>query len=105
MITWREKKVFKLNRNSFAIENIGTWKKDGWGLTNNDTHMFVTDGGSIIYVVDENFDIKQQKTILDKKGSKVYNINELEYVVENGKPYIYANVYMERKIIKIDHEA
>lgn len=54
MITWREKKVFKLNRNSFGVEGIDVqgWKKDGWGLTNNETHMFVTDGGPIIYIVD-----------------------------------------------------
>lgn len=34
----------------------------------------------------------------------MYSINELEYVVENGKAYIYANVYMERRIVKIDLE-
>jgi glutamine cyclotransferase len=67
--------------------------------------MFVTDGGPIIYIVDENFKIQQEKIILDKNGRKVYSINELEYVVENGKPYIYANVYMERRIVKIDIEA
>ena len=64
--------------------------------------MFVTDGGPVIYVVDENFNIQQQKTILDKNGRKVYSINELEYVVENGEAFIYANVYMERRIVKID---
>ena len=67
--------------------------------------MFVTDGGPIIYIVDENFKIQQEKIILDKNGRKVYSINELEYVVENGKAYIYANVYMERRIVKIDIEA
>ncbi len=42
---------------------------------------------------------------MDKNGRKVYSINELEYVVENAKPYIYANIYMERRIVKIDVEA
>jgi hypothetical protein len=43
--------------------------------------MFVTDGGPIIYIVDENFKIQEEKTILDKHGRKIYSINELEYVV------------------------
>lgn len=31
---------------------MGKWAKDGWGLTNNDTQMFVTDGGATLYIVD-----------------------------------------------------
>lgn len=81
---------------------MGKWLKDGWGLTNNETHMFVTDGGANLYFVDENFTIIDQKVVTEQNGRRVYSINELEYVVEKGKAYIYANVYMERRIVKID---
>jgi glutamine cyclotransferase len=45
----------------------------------------------------------EEKIIIDQNGRNVYNMNELEYVVnKDGKPFIYANVYMERRIVKID---
>jgi len=46
--------------------------------------------------------ILDQRGIVDLKGRKLYSINELEYVEENGKSFIYANVYMERRLVKID---
>lgn len=37
--------------------------------------MFVTDGGPIIYVVDETFKILDEKIIIDQNGRNVYSIN------------------------------
>lgn len=36
----------------FTNQQELVWKKEGWGLTNNDTHMFISDGSNTIYVVD-----------------------------------------------------
>ena len=62
--------------------------------------MFTTDGSDLIYVVDENFKILDKKYITTMSGSKQYYINELEYV--DG--YIYANIYLDHIVVKIDYE-
>ena len=40
--------------------------------------------------------------VKDKRGYPIKNINELEYVEEAGRPFIYANVYLTNHILKID---
>lgn len=60
--------------------------------------MFTTDGSDKIYVVDENFTLLSEIGIKNSLGNPQTNINELELV--GG--FIYANIYMTTKIIKID---
>ena len=60
--------------------------------------MFTTDGSDKIYVVDENFTLLSEIGIKNSLGNPQTNINELEFV--GG--FIYANIYMTTKIIKID---
>jgi glutamine cyclotransferase len=57
-LTWREKKVLVFDKDLKKIEEL-EWKKQGWGLTHNDTHMFISDGSSTIYVVDDQLSILQ----------------------------------------------
>lgn len=52
ILTWRENVVYKMDRNTFEVLEEITWKRQGWGLTHNDTHMFTTDGSNNIYLVD-----------------------------------------------------
>ena len=61
--------------------------------------MFISDGTHIIYLVDEDLKILDFSRVFNEKGRPLRNINELEYY--DG--YIYANIYMERKIKKIDY--
>ncbi len=61
--------------------------------------MFVTDGSHNIYVVDQNFKLVDHKAIYTTVGRRLVYINELEFV--NG--YIYANIYLNTKIVKIDY--
>jgi glutamine cyclotransferase len=71
--------------------------KEGWGLTNDGTHLIMSDGTNHLTFFDEKFNLK--KTIeVSENGYAVDLINELEYI--NG--YIYANVYTKHEIVKID---
>lgn len=65
VLTWREKKVYVYNE-ELELQRTLAWEKDGWGLTHNDTHMFISDGGSSIYVVKEDFKILQTIDIKDE---------------------------------------
>ena len=44
--------MFVFDRN-FQDKTELIWKREGWGITHNDTHMFISDGSSTIYVVDD----------------------------------------------------
>lgn len=52
MLTWREKIVYVLNKDTFEIEERKIWPRQGWGLTNNVSHLFLTDGSDTIFICD-----------------------------------------------------
>lgn len=76
--------------------------KAGWGITHRlvdgKVEVFMTDGSHYVYVADENLKVHRKIPIINAKGQKVQNLNELEYA--NG--YLYANVYLTTHIIAID---
>jgi glutamine cyclotransferase len=75
MLTWRESIVYKLDPTTFDLVDQLKWNKQGWGLTQNGTHMFTTDGSDTIYVVDSNFKVVDQKQITNQVGRRLYNMN------------------------------
>jgi glutaminyl-peptide cyclotransferase len=75
-----------------------TWPTEGWGMTNDGTHLIVSDGSPYIYYVNPaDFSILKKVQVLSNTGP-LGNINELEYI--DG--FIYANVFMTDTIVKIN---
>jgi glutamine cyclotransferase len=75
-----------------------SWPGEGWGLTNDGTNLILDAGNNNLYFVDpETFAVRKTVPVNDNAGP-VQQINELEYV--DG--FIYANVWMTDRIIKID---
>jgi glutamine cyclotransferase len=73
--------------------------KEGWGLTNNNEHLILSDGTDRLYFLDAADLSKVSKSIAVKYGNdRIQNLNELEYI--DG--YIFANVYETNWILKID---
>lgn len=100
ILTWQQRVVYQIDPVTYNLIKEIPWSKDGWGLTTNGTHMFTTDGSNQVYIVDQKFTILDQKSIKSLSGGWQRNINELEFV--GG--FIYANIYTETKIVKIDLE-
>ena len=97
-LTWKEHKVFVYNSNTLQKEKEFYWQYEGWGITHNDTALFVSTGGSNIYMIDPiQFAIKKTIGVYNHYGY-VSDINELEYV--DGK--IFANIYGQNEIVVID---
>lgn len=99
VLTYKEHTGFMFDKNTFRL--LGKFKisaREGWGLTNDSTHLIYSDGTSALHFVDPKTkaDIKTLQ-VSDQYGP-VININELEYI--NG--YIYANQYETEYILKID---
>ena len=77
--------------------------KEGWGITNTDKELIISDGSSTLYFIQANSsnltDFKVVRSIEVKENNKTYSyLNELEY--SNG--YIFANVFLSNEILIID---
>ncbi len=98
-LTWKNNivYVYELNNIDKPVKTF-SWLYEGWGITNNGVDLIISDGTANIYFVDaETFKVKKRITVSDD-SRPIDSINELEYI--DG--FIYANVYGEDFIIKID---
>lgn len=98
-LTYREGKGFVYNLETLKQESSFTCPtQEGWGMTNNGTHLIFDDGGNVLYFLDPtNYTIVKRLEVTDERGP-VNNINELELI--NG--FIYANQWQTELILKID---
>jgi glutamine cyclotransferase len=99
-LTWQEKTGFIYNAKTFKLEKTFTFEKDieGWGMTNDGTNIYQTDGTEKIWKMDP----KTQKMIdninVYSGSSKIKAVNELEWI--NGK--IYTNVFQKDAIAVVN---
>ena len=100
MLTYREKTGLIFDKNT--LQQKGTFSysnEEGWGMTNDSTHLIYSDGTPYIYFMDPTtFKHVKRIEITNPYGLLVSKINELEYI--NG--YIYANQWETELILKID---
>jgi glutamine cyclotransferase len=109
MLTYHEKTMLVFDVMTLELLHkvkYETVTGEGWGLTNDGKYLIASDGSHILTV----FEVPKENSkelvairyiqIRDSKtGKTVNNINELEYV--DG--YIYANVWFQDYIIKINY--
>lgn len=98
-LTYREGKGFIYDAKTLKLEKTFTFDaQEGWGMTNNGTHLIFDDGGNVLRFLDPNTfkEVKQLK-VTDEYGP-VKEINEPELI----KGFIYANVWRTDMILKID---
>jgi glutamine cyclotransferase len=100
-LTYKSQVGFVYDKESFKrIQKVYYQNKEGWGLTQDRTHLIMSDGSHRIYYMDpEYFTEIRQMEVYDNKGA-VTRLNELEYI--EGK--IFANIYGKEEIVIIDPE-
>ena len=100
-LTWVSNIVYVYEVNNInKITKKLKWDKEGWGITNNGTDLIISDGTNNIYFVHPlNLNVRKTLKVMSHKGP-IDLINELEYI--NG--FIYANVYQQNYIVKINPE-
>ena len=97
-LTWRERKGFVYDKNTFELIREFNYSTEGWGLTYDGTQLIMSDGTSTLYFLNSSdFQKTGQVDVFDDNGP-IYKLNELEYI--NGQ--IYANIWMEERIAIID---
>ena len=94
-LTWQENTGFIFDQESMAMEssfNFGQ-SKEGWGLCNDGTVLYKSDGTAKIWTLDAT--TQQETSYIEATTNKtiINKINELEWV--NGT--LYANTYQSQK--------
>lgn len=99
VITWREKTGLIFDKETFQpAGSFSLETSEGWGLTNDSTHLVYSDGTPYLYFLDPATFKEVKKVEVRDQYGPVGNINELEYI--NG--YVYANKWETEFILKID---
>ncbi len=99
-LSWQAHKGFVYDKETFEKITEFNYLTEGWGLTNNETELIMSDGTNTIYFLEtQSYSVIRQIDVCDHTGI-VPQLNELEYI--NGE--IYANIYGTNNIAKIDPE-
>lgn len=99
-LTWREKTAFIYDPKTLdKIEEFNYFKDiEGWGLTNDGTNLYWSDGTETIYIVDPKTNKEIDFFNVYTAQTKIPGINEMEWI--DGK--IYANIYTKDALAIID---
>jgi glutaminyl-peptide cyclotransferase len=97
-LTWKERLCIVYDKETLQAVGQFAYTGEGWGLTADDKYLYMSDGTSVIQVLDPaNF--KSVRKIRVANGRKQQaNLNELEFV---GKE-LWACIWGEDRIARID---
>jgi glutaminyl-peptide cyclotransferase len=97
-ITWQDGVGFRWDRRTFRQTGTFRYSHEGWGLTQNGTHIVMSDGSPVLRFLDPATMREVRRITVTSAGQPVANLNELEFV----RGEILANVWMTSRIARID---
>ena len=96
-LTWLSDLCFVYDLESFSMEGSFNYSGEGWGLTNNNNLLIMSDGSNVLkFINPDDFQVVRQVSVFDG-NSPLKNLNELEMI--NGE--LFANIWTEDKIARI----
>lgn len=99
-ITWRSRKGFIYDLNTFSLQSTFTYNTEGWGITTIGDKLVMSDGSNKLYhIAPSTFNVIKEVEVYDHRGA-VTRLNELEYI--DG--LVWANVWMTDRIVAINPE-
>lgn len=97
-LTWKAGLAFVYDIDTFAAVDTLEYDGEGWGLCYDGESLFHSDGSGTLHRRDpETFAVLEEIRVT-RDGFSTRNLNELECVEDD----IYANIYMENRIVRID---
>lgn len=97
-LTWREGLAFVYDAAQLLRTGELRYPGDGWGLCWDGEHLVMSDGSALLTFREPATFAEVRKVLVQREGSAVYQLNELECV--EGE--IWANVYQSEEIVRID---
>jgi glutaminyl-peptide cyclotransferase len=96
-LTWQSHLGFVYDTFSFRIIRTFTYPWEGWGLTHDSRHLILSDGSSVLHLLDPSTFKPVGSIHVTADGQPVLNLNELEYI----RGEIYANIWETNRIARI----
>ncbi len=100
-LTWMSGKCYVYDERSGKLLRTFNYPGEGWGLANNGTELYMSDGTSVIRVLDPETFRQKRSFEVTYLGRPMDFLNELEWV--NGR--LWANVYTTDQIVIIDPQS
>lgn len=97
-LTWQSHHGYVYDLHSFKRISEFNYPGEGWALTSDDKHLYMSDGTPTLRVLDPDTLKQTGKIDVTALGRPLVNLNELEWV----KGQIYANVWLTQNIVRID---
>jgi glutaminyl-peptide cyclotransferase len=97
-LTWQDGIGFRWNRADFRRTGQFRYMGEGWALTQDGKNVIMSDGTSELRFLDPRTMAERKRIKVTYKGEPVERLNELEWV----KGEIFANIWMGRRIARID---
>jgi Glutamine cyclotransferase len=97
-LTWQAQTGFVYDLASFKLRHTFTYAGEGWALTRDDHHLYMSDGTPVLRVLDPETLATTRRITVTADGVPVTNLNELEWI----KGELYANVWLTNRIARID---
>ena len=88
-LTWKSGIIFVYDKMTFEIEKILRYNGQGWGLTNNDKYLVMSNGSNTLKFRDPKTLRLIRSISVTHNGLPVKNLNELEFV----RNEIWANIW------------
>lgn len=96
-LTWREGVCLVWDRETFELIREFNYPGEGWGLATDGKVLYMSDGSSVIRVLDPETFREVRRLEVRGRGGAVRDLNELEWV--EGE--LWANVFGTRRIVRI----
>jgi len=96
-LTWQTNVAFVYDKETFEPRRTFNYAGEGWGLTQDATQLYMSDGSDEIRVLDPATFNERKRIKVRALGAPVKNLNELEWV----KGEIFANVWQTDNIVRI----
>ncbi|RMF04523.1 MAG: glutaminyl-peptide cyclotransferase [Chloroflexi bacterium] len=99
-LTWKSRRGFVYNKNTFEKVGEFEYPTEGWGITHDGTRLIMSDGSDTLYFWDPDTLAEIGRVRVRDEHGPVVRLNELEYI--NGE--VFANVWQTDRIARIDPE-
>jgi len=100
-LTWRARKGFVYDRDTFALRGTFAYATEGWGLAFDGTRLVMSDGSDTLRFLDATSYAERGRLRVRDGGRAIDALNELEFV----RGEIWANVWTTDRIARIDPES
>lgn len=97
-LTWTSHVGFVFDKATLKMKQTFSYPGEGWGLANNGTDVFMSDGTAVIRVLSPKTLAEVRRIQVTADGKPIDRLNEMEWV--DGE--LYANVWGSDVIARID---